>query len=260
MASPATVDPISHNAIVFATALLAGGINSVAGGGSLITFPTLVWLGLPSVLANATNTVALWPGSLGALWGYRRELRTTEPRFYGLIVPSLVGGVAGAVLLRLTPTAVFDRLVPVLILFATLLFMVQEPVQRRFARPSAAHRGGRWLAGAMLFQFLVGVYGGYFGAGIGILMLAALSILGHQDIHQMNGLKALLGTFINGTAALYFIWMRMVSWPDAIVMMAAAIAGGVAGAALARRLGQRAVRRIVIGIGLGMTAALMIKL
>jgi len=251
--------PLAHAAIAFGAAMVAGAMNSVAGGGSLVTFPTLVWLGLPSVTANATNTVAIWPGSLGSVWGYRRELRDTERRMYVLVGPSLLGGIVGAVLLRLTPTGVFDRLVPLLILFATCLFMVQEPVQRLFLRATPEHLGVRWLAFGILFQFLVGIYGGYFGAGIGILMLAALAIMGHDDIHQMNGFKNLLATFVNGIAAVYFIWMGMASWPDVAVMTIGAIIGGVGGAGMARRIGRAAVRRIVIAIGFAMTAALMLR-
>ncbi|MGE0446667.1 MAG: sulfite exporter TauE/SafE family protein [Vicinamibacterales bacterium] len=254
------IDPLSHNLIAFAAAFVAGAVNSVAGGGSLVSFPTLVWLGLPSITANATNTVAVWPGSLGSMWGYRRELRDTEPRMYALIGPSLVGGIAGALLLRITPGRLFDQIVPLLILFATFLFMAQEPVQRWFNRATPGHHGARWLAGGMLFQLLVGVYGGYFGAGIGILMLAALSIMGHDDIHQMNGFKNMLAVFVNGIAAIYFIWAGMVSWPDAIVMAVGAVLGGVGGADVARRLGRVAVRRIVIAIGFGMAAALMVRL
>ena len=248
-----------HDLIIFAAAFVAGAVNSVAGGGSLVAFPTLVWMGLPPITANATNTVSLWPGSLGSLWGYRRELRETESRMYALIAPSLVGGITGALLLRLTPAAAFDRIVPVLILFATCLFMAQEPIQRRFAAATGVD-GRAGLAGAMLFQLLVGVYGGYFGAGIGILMLAALSIMGHDDIHQMNGLKSLLALFVNGIAAVYFIWMQMVSWQDASLMAVASILGGIGGAGFARRIGRPAVRRTVIVIGFGMALAMLIRL
>jgi uncharacterized membrane protein YfcA len=170
----------------------------------------------------------------------------------------VLGGILGAVLLRLTPGALFDQLVPVLILFATFLFMIQEPVQRLFNH-SPEHRGGRWLVGAMVFQLVVGVYGGYFGAGIGILMLAALAILGHDDIHQMNGFKNLLAASVNGVASAYFVWMRMVSWPDAGVMAVGAIAGGVAAAGVARRLRPSTVRRIVIIVGFTMAAALIVR-
>jgi uncharacterized membrane protein YfcA len=247
-------------AAAFAAAFLAGAINSVAGGGTLVSFPTLIWLGLNSVAANATSTVAIWPGTVGSTWGYRRELRKAEPRFRILIVPSLVGGLTGAWLLRFTPPAIFDRMVPFLILFATLLFMAQEPVQRLMkTADSGARQSGRWLAGAMLFQLAVGIYGGYFGAGIGILMLAALSILGLSDIHEMNSLKVVFGGSINGIAAVYFVWARMVYWPYVLIMAAAAIAGGAGGAGAARKLGRTTVRRIVIGIGFAMAISLFVK-
>jgi len=198
-----------HNIVVFVAGFLSGAINSIAFGGSLISFPTLVWLGIPPIIANATNSAAVWPGSLGAVWGYRRELRGTRPRMYWLIVPSVVGAVAGAMLLRVTPAALFDRLVPLLILFATLLFAVQERLQRLF-NMTPGHHGSAWFAGAMIFQFFVSVYGGYFGAGMGILMLAALAILGHDDIYQMNALKNVLALFINAVAAAYFLAAGMV--------------------------------------------------
>ena len=248
-----------HAAVAFVASFLAGAINSVAGGGTLVSFPTLIWLGLNSVTANATSTVAIWPGTVGSLWGYRRELREAEPRMYSLIAPSLIGGISGALLLRWTPPAIFDRLVPFLILFATLLFMAQEPVQRKLKTAGAeAHRSTRWLVGALLFQLAVGIYGGYFGAGIGILMLAALSIIGLTDIHQMNGLKVLFGMSINGVAALYFVWAGMVYWPYVVLMAVAAIAGGYGGAGAARKLGRTAVRRIVIGIGFAMALSLFV--
>jgi uncharacterized membrane protein YfcA len=126
-----------HVLIATAAAFLAGAINSVAGGGTLVSFPTLVWLGLPPIIANATNTVAIWPGSLGSIWGFRREFRQTDPRMRILCVSSLAGGVIGALLLRVTPAAVFERLVPFLILFATILFTVQAPIQKNSARAPA---------------------------------------------------------------------------------------------------------------------------
>jgi len=249
-----------HGAVAFGSAFLAGAINSVAGGGTLISFPTLIWLGLPSVTANATSTVAIWPASVSSMFGYRREVRSTPMRMLLLVIPSLLGGVIGALLLRWTPPEIFDALVPFLILFATLLFMAQETVQRKLKTDTAEARGSTtWLAGAMCFQLMVAVYGGYFGAGIGILMLAALSILGLTDIHQMNGLKNFFGGCINGVAAFYFIWSEMVYWPYVFIMALGAIAGGYLGAGLARRTGRTAVRRIVIGIGFAMALSLFLK-
>src|SRR5687767_1529986 len=204
-----------HQLLVFASAFGAGMINSVAGGGTLLSFPTLIWLGVPSVAANATSTVALWPGTVGSVWGYRREVREADRSLYALAVPSLAGGLLGAFLLTRTPTDVFDRLVPGLIVFATCLLAAQEAIQRRF-NLSAIHTNARspWLSWAMLFQAGVGLYGGYFGAGIGILMLAALSLMGHTDIQRMIAVKNVLATFINGIAAAYFALSGLVVWQD----------------------------------------------
>jgi len=249
-------------------------MNSVAGGGTLVSFPTLVWLGIPSINANATNALAMWPGSLGSMWGYRREMKGTDPQVWWLVLPSLVGALLGAILLYRTPTEVFDRLIPWLILFATCLFMVQEPLQRRFnlnrsggsafaeaAAGTLSHPAGApWLSWTMLFQFGVALYGGYFGAGMGILMLAALAVMGHTDIHQMNGVKNVLAVCINGIAAAYFVFSGLVVWPEALVMAIGAIAGGIAGAGLARRLGRRAVRYIVIAVGFAMALSMMFRL
>src|ERR1039457_2763524 len=249
-----------HGLVAFVAAFLAGTINSVAGGGTLVSFPALIWLGLNSVQANATSTVAIWPGSLGGMWGYRRELRTADAKMLALVAPSLIGGITGALLLHWTRPELFDKLVPFLILFATLLFMVQDPIQRRLKTEGGPrHKSASWLMGAMFFQLFVALYGGYFGAGVGILMLAALSILGLTDIHQMNGLKNFFALCINGVAALYFMFEHMVQWPYVLIMAAGAIAGGYGGAGLARRIGRTAVRRLVVGIGFAMAVSLFVK-
>jgi uncharacterized membrane protein YfcA len=240
---------LSRAAAAFGAAFAAGLINSVAFGGTLITFPTLIWLGLNSVTANATSTIVIWPGTVASSWGFRREIHGIESRLFTLLIPSLVGGFAGAWLLRLTPASLFDRLVPYLILFATLLFLAQEPVQRYLKTGGASHQSARWLLGAAVFQLLVAVYGGYFGAGIGILMLAAFSVIGLTKVHAMIGLKVLLGGTINAVAVTYFVWNQMVYWPYAIVMVMGSLAGGYGGAVFARRLSGVAIRRIVIIVG-----------
>ncbi len=255
--------------VIFGAAFVAGVINSVAGGGTLISFPALVWLGRDPVLANATSAVALWPGSLAGMIGYRRELQGSRKWMWRLGLPSFAGGLIGAVLLLLTPSELFAAIVPFLILFATVLFALQEPITRRL-RPAASsgsaageatepfHDPARgWWFGAAVFQFLVAVYGGYFGAGIGILMLAALGILGLADIHQMNGLKNFLAVCINGVAAVYFILSGAIVWPDMLIMTTGAIIGGYFGAGLARKLGRKFVRRFVIAVGLAMTVSLL---
>ncbi len=252
---------IWHGALVFGAAFLAGMINSVAGGGTLVSFPALIWAGLPPVVANATSAVAIWPGALGGMWGFRRELRGSETRFFSLVIPSLIGGAIGAALLRHTPPGVFAKLVPFLILAATILFMAQETIRRWLRKDESAKQPVKadWTLAAMAFQLAVAIYGGYFGAGIGILMLAALGLMGLTDIHQMNGLKNFFTLCINGVASAYFIFAGMVHWPDAIVMAAGAVIGGYGSAGLARRLGPRAVRRFVIAVGLAMAISLFLK-
>jgi uncharacterized membrane protein YfcA len=245
--------------VVAAAAFAAGLINSIAGGGTLVSFPALLWTGRDPVLANATSTVALWPASLAGVYGFRRELKGGARLFLLFGVPSLLGGVLGAVLLLRTPSETFARLVPFLILFATILLAAQEPISRRLGRDEDTKPTRAWWAGAVLFQFLVGVYGGYFGAGIGILMLAALGLLGFTDIHRMNALKNLLAICINGVAAAYFIASGAVIWSDVLLMTFAAVAGGYTGARLAYRLGRRFVRIAVIVIGLVMSVSLFFK-
>ena len=247
--------------LLFGSAIMAGMINSVAGGGTLVTFPALIWAGRPEIIANATSTFALVPGAWASAYGYRGEMAKVPRKFLYLLIPSVAGGVIGAVLLKLTPPAIFAALVPFLILFATVLFMIQGQVQR-WLRSGAKAQGestAKWMLGASVFQFLVAVYGGYFGAGIGILMLAVLGIMGLSDIHQMNGLKNIFGSMINGVAAVYFVFAGLIDWPSAVLMAAGSIVGGYGAAGIARRMGQKFVRRVVILIGFAMALSLFFK-
>lgn len=246
-----------HFVAVFAAAAAAGMINSVAGGGTLVLFPTLVWVGLDPMVANVTCTVSLWPGSIGAMYGFRRELAENRAWMRLLAAPSVAGGLLGAVLLLQTPAQTFASIVPFLIGFATCLFAAQEPISRLLRRGSSSRRKGvhGWV-GAIGFQFLVAVYGGYFGAGIGILMLAALGLLGLSDIHQMNALKNFFAVCINLVAAIYFMLYGPVSWWDAVIIGIGAVVGGYGGAGLARRAGREMVRRVVVIIGFGMALSL----
>ncbi len=246
--------PVSQGIVLFTAAALAGAINAVAGGGTLVTFPALVWAGLPDKLANATSTVALWPGSVGGMWGYRREL-SGAGRWMILVAPSLVGSAAGAQLLLATSAETFRAIVPYLILFATALFMLQGPISRLIKRDSASSSPATWMIAIVaLLQAAIAVYGGYFGAGIGILMLLNLSLLRIENIHQMNGLKSLLAACINVVAAANFIVAGTVDWPNAMVMVVGAILGGYGGATVARTLGQTTVRWLVVCIGLSIAA------
>lgn len=252
---------ILQGALLFGSAVLAGMINSVAGGGTLLTFPSLIWAGNSAIIANATSTVALVPGAWSSIWGYRSQLHETPRRFFVLLLPSLLGGIIGAVLLKRTPPAIFANMVPYLVFFATVLFMLQEPVQRWLRTSDLTHHPvtTRWIIGTSFYQFLVAIYGGYFGAGIGILMLAVLGFMGLTNIHQMNGLKNIFGSSINAVAAIYFIFAGLVNWQSALLMMAGAIIGGYGAAGLAQRLGQKFVRRAVIVIGFAMTISLLFK-
>jgi uncharacterized protein len=252
-------------AVLLAAAAAAGAMNAMAGGGTILTYPALVLLGHPPVAANATSTVALLPGAAASLFGFRREVEAHREWLKTLLLPSLLGGAIGSVLLLRTPDRLFARLAPLLVLFATILFLVQGVLSRRrgvaeasgagFEPQSPADGRRRWLA-AWLFQLAVAIYGGYFGAGIGILMLAVLGFLGLSDIHAMNGLKNFFNLCINSVAAGYFIWRGAVDWPAALVLMGGAIAGGYGGARFSRLIGRERARTAVIAIGLLVTAVL----
>ena len=249
---------------LFAAAFCAGVVNSIAGGGTLLTFPALLSAGVAPVTANATSTMALVPGSMSAFWGYRNEIRGEGRLLAAMAVPSLIGGIVGAVTADRVGDATFAKLAPLLVLGATVLFMAQDPIRRWAARLTPAGQGDRrgleHLAPVAAFQLMVALYGGFFGAGIGILMLASLGLLGLTDIHRMNGLKNLAAVCINGLAAITFTLAGRVDWPHALVMMAGGILGGFAGAGMAMRLGQAIVRRLVIAIGLTISAVLIGRL
>lgn len=242
---------------VFGVAAVAGSVNAVAGGGTLITFPTLLGLGINPVIANATNTVALWPGSLAGAVGFRRELARTRRWLAVLLAPSVIGGLVGAVLLLRTPSSLFRAMAPYLVLVAAGLLALQDRYGERVAA-LAARSLHRWRAGAAVFQFVVAVYGGFFGAGIGILMLAALGVLGVGDLHEMNGLKNVLAVCINGVAAIYFAASGAVDWSVAGVMVVGAIGGGYLGASVARRLRPDLVRWIVVTVGVVVGVLLLV--
>lgn len=238
----------------------AGAVNSVAGGGTLLTFPTLIGLGLPPIIANFTSTIGLTPGGLGAIWGYRREVKAARAWIPWVVPSSLLGGVFGALLLTRTPPPVFERLAPLLVLSATVLFILQEPIARRLrlGRDGKPASTGAKIAVAAL-QVLVATYGGYFGAGMGILILASLGMLNLPSIHSMNGVKTMATAAINIVATVYFLFTVSIVWPAVLIMVVGSLLGGYFGADGARRLGQRTVRGIVIAIGLLATIALAIQ-
>lgn len=252
---------LPHLAAAFAAAFLAGSINSVAGGGTLISFPTLIWLGMPSVIANATSTVAIWPGSLGSIWGFRRELGHTDKQMRKLLLPGMVGAAGGAWLLRVTSSKTFDHIVPFLILFAVLLFMVQAPIQERLKTAEPENRRtGKWMAFATFALLLVGLYGGYFGAGISIMNLSILGILGMTDILEMNALTSLFSLCINAIAIVFFVFAGLIDWPYVPVMAVGAIIGGYGAAGVARRIGRVMVRRFVVAVGLTIAITMFVQM
>jgi len=237
-------------------AAAGGAINAVAGGGTLVTFPTLLFFGTPPIIANATSTLALVIGTSGGIYGYRKHLEPVKPWLWRFVPVSTVGGLIGAVLLTRTSNDSFSKLVPFLILFATLLFLAQGAF-RRFANlegPAADGRRNQKVGGAILFQLAVAIYGGYFGAGIGILMLASLGFIGLGNIHEMNTLKTILGSLINLVAAVWFISKGLIHWPKAWVMTAGALLGYYLGSHYAQQIPQRRVRQIITLIGFVISA------
>lgn len=254
------MSPLAVSLLALGAAFVGGVMNSMAGAGTLITFPVIVALGLSPLVANATSTIGLLPGAAGSMWGYRSQLAGARPWVIRFTLPSLLGGAAGALLLLRTGEERFAAIVPYLVLGATLLFMLQGPLMRRLGRgDSEAELGNASGAGFFLAQFAVGAYGGYFGAGVGILMLATLELMGHRNIHRMNGLKNWGGLCMNVVAAGMFIASGIVHWPVALAMSVGGLLGGYSGSRLAQRVGQVAVRRAVIGIGLGSFAWLLIR-
>jgi uncharacterized membrane protein YfcA len=243
--------------VLCASAFFAGVMNSVAGGGTLLTFPALTAVINPA-LANATSTVALLPGSLAGALGYRKEVWECRRFVVRMLLPSVAGGFLGAWLVGKDQKA-FADLVPWLVLTAALLFVLQAPlskwVKARAGATDDTHQPGpRTQALVIGFQFLVAVYGGYFGAGIGILMLSALGFMGVGDIHRMNAVKTCLAALINAASVVVFVRDDLIRWPLAWPMMVFAVLGGYAGARVARRLPARYVRYAVIVIGFGLSA------
>jgi uncharacterized membrane protein YfcA len=233
-------------AVLAASAFAAGIVNAIAGGGTLITFPALLHTGVPPVAANATNTMALFPGQLASSIAYRTEIRDERHRAWVLSVPSLLGGIIGAILLLELPEKTFAVAVPWLIVFACVVLGFQTQLKRLVSSTRHAnHPAALWVA-----QLLISIYGGYFGAGIGILMLAAMGIMLPSSIQHANALKVLFSLLINGIAAVIFVFHGAVHAPEAILMATASIAGGFAGARLAQRLPPAGMRGFAIAVGL----------
>jgi uncharacterized protein len=243
------------NAILLFFAALAAGIqNSVAGGGTFFSFPALIFSGVPAIPANATSTVALWPGLVASAGAYRKKLPHNARILLPLILASICGGFFGAHLLLHTPPRTFMRLIPFLFLGGTLLFAFGKKLARGAAR-AGRHGNPSWLAlsGVALAQFFIGVYGGFFGGGIGILMLASFTFLPLGDIHAMNGLKTVLAATINAVAIVTFVVARIVFWPQALLMLVGAALGGYGGAHFAQRVNPERVRTFIVCVGFALS-------
>lgn len=245
---------------LFVAGILGGALNAVAGGGSFVAFPALLFTGVPPIPANATNTIALWTGVTASGGAFRERLDVPKRVMVPLLATSFVGGIAGALLLLKTPAHTFMRVLPWLMLGATLLFVFGKKLAGN--RVSSVGRDATAVAivGASVFELFVAIYGGYFGGGVGIVNLAMLAAVGMTDIHEMNALKSVLGMAINGVAVIVFVVKGAIYWwPQAVIMIAGALVGGYFGAHYSMKLPQAWVRRFVILVGAGMSAYFFIK-
>lgn len=249
--------PHADVVLLFFAAVVGQALNTVAGGGSFITFPVLLAAGVAPIEANATSTIALWPGALASAWAYRRDFSAGRRTVVVLSCVSIAGGLVGALLLLATPEQQFRRLIPLLLGFATLLFALSDRIGGVIS--SRSNHPRRALALVGLIQFVVAVYGGYFGGGISIMMLAAFSLIDVGNIHSMNGLKALLGAVINSAAVVTFIAAHLVVWPYAVPMIIASILSGYASAKIARTIEPRFVRIAVVIVGIVLTAYFIVR-
>jgi len=252
---------LANAMLLFGAAGFAGVLNSVAGGGSFISFPALIFTHVLPIPANATSTVALWPGTVASVGAYRKCLPKDLRIVLEMIATSLAGGTLGALVLLRTPQNTFMRFVPYLFLLATLLLIFGKRLAMWMEAAFRTSKQPRWLIvlGTNFFQFLIALYGGFFGAGIGIMMLALLTMLRMEDIHAMNALKTLLNAAINGAAVVTFIAAGVVLWPQALVMLAGAVLGGYGGAHYAQKLDPKIVRRFVIAVGISMSVYFFLR-
>jgi len=234
-------------------------MNAVAGGGSFVAFPALLFTGIAPVSANATNTLSLWVGTTASGGAYRNRLKISRRVLVPLLIMSFIGGLAGALLLIKTPAQTFLRVIPWLMLGATLLFTFGRHLTSRLSAGISHNASNAAVTGASFFELLVATYGGYFGGGIGIMNLAMFAALGMTDIHEMNALKITLVTMINGVATFTFIATGSIAWPQALVMIVGAACGGYSAAHYAQKLPQKLIRALVIALGITMTIYFLLK-
>jgi hypothetical protein len=256
LSSLPSLPSLSSFAAVAGAAFAAGAVNAIAGGGSLISFPTLLAVGLSPVTASITNTVALCPGYFGAALGQRRDLAGQGRRAAYLLPIAAAAGIAGGLLLLRTDDRAFDRAVPFLLLVAALLVAVQEPLRGWLFGRDRARRGEAWAA---LPIALAGVYGGYFGAGMGVMILAALGVVLHDPLPRINALKQLVSLVVNVAAAVLFLASGRIEWPYAGVMAGAALAGGALGGRVASHVPARVLRALVVVLGVALAIVYFVK-
>ena len=245
--------------VAFVAAFFAGVANAVAGGGSNITFPTLLWLGFPPIGANVTNGTGLWTGIAGSVFGFRREIRELRRWWLWLAIPSVLGGAAGAFLLLNLPASSFEKAAPYLVIGSTILVALEPRIRKRLAVGDASRRGKRWRGFAIVLQFVLCVYGGYFGAGLGIMMLSTLALLGVGDLAHVNGLKNLLAAAMKAVAIGFYIVAGEILWYAVPVLALGSFLGGLAGARLGRRVEERRLRLGVVVFGLIMGLTLFLR-
>jgi uncharacterized membrane protein YfcA len=246
---------LGHAALLFVAAIFGGAINSVAGGGSFLCFPALLFTGVPPVNANATNTLALWPGTIASVGAYRKEFLKANPRqILSLVLTGIAGSLVGAIILLKTPQLTFLHMVPWLLASATVIFAFSSRISR-WVREREARTGtaGKITTSAALVQLVIAVYIGFFGAGAGILMLALFAFMGMESIHTMNAFKTMLASICNGVALIAFIVARAIWWPQALLMLVGGIFGGYFGAHYAQKVEPAKVRAAVIVIGAGLS-------
>jgi uncharacterized protein len=258
---PATV-PLNflNDFLLFGTAFVAGGLNAVAGGGSFITFPTLIFTGISPIAANATNTTAMWVASLVSVGAYRRDFDVERRVLVILTIASIVGGAAGSIALLYMPSDVFKKLIPYLLLLATGVFIFGESCKNWILSWDKTKKAQPpQIIYLVIAQLLIAIYGGFFGAGAGILMLASLTMFGFKDMNTMNALKSFLGTCFNGIAVLLFISAGLIAWPQSILMAVGGSLGGYVIARFARKIPPQIIRAFVSIIAVGMTIYFFVK-
>jgi uncharacterized protein len=262
-AMPAPASPVLTyfgGFLLFITAFVAGGLNAVAGGGSFLSFPVLIFMGVPPIIANATNTAAMWVSALATLGAYRQDFDQDRRSLFMLSVVSMVGGLLGAIFLLYSAADFFRALIPYLLLLATTLFIFGESLKQwlQSQRKKAYSKSSQFLY-LLIVQLVISIYGGFFGAGAGILMLAALTFFDVKNIHSMNALKMLLGTCINGVAVVLFIFAGLVAWPQALLMAVGGSLGGYAIAQFSRKITPNIIRQFVSAVAVGMTIYFFVR-